>query len=159
MMDKKRLNAQASVLDRLVDTEPHLSREAVQRRLFDIDQIRGAVVRDLENLMNTRRRITVPPPGLEEVSRSLHVYGLPDFSSDNPRSPLFQRRLLQAIEQAIARFEPRLRNVAVRLDASVQRERVFSFRITGVLVVEPLSEPVVFDSYYDARRGNYVVSG
>lgn len=158
-MDKNRANAQASVLDRLVDTEPHLSREAVQRRLFDSDQIRASVVRDLENLMNTRRKITVPPPGLEEVSRSLHVYGLPDFSSENPRSPLFQRRLLQAIEQAIARFEPRLRNVAVRLDTSVHRERVFSFRITGVLVVEPLSEPVVFDSYYDAKRGNYVVSG
>lgn len=159
MVDQKRLNAQASVLDRLVDTEPHLSREAVQRRLFDSDQIRASVVRDLENLMNTRRKITVPPPGFEEVNRSLHMYGLPDFSSENPRSPVFQRRLLQAIEQAITRFEPRLRNVSVRLDPSSHRERVFSFRISGVLVVEPLSEPVVFDSYYDAGRGNYVVTG
>ncbi len=121
MVDQKRLNAQASVLDRLVDTEPHLSREAVQRRLFDSDQIRASVVRDLENLMNTRRKITVPPPGFEEVNRSLHMYGLPDFSSENPRSPVFQRRLLQAIEQAITRFEPRLRNVSVRLDPSSHR--------------------------------------
>lgn len=158
MIDKKRQNAQASVLDRLVDTEPHLSREAVQRRLFDSEQIRASVARDLENLLNTRRRITVPPPGFEELNRSLHVYGLPDFSSENPRSPLFQRRLLQTIEQTIDRFEPRLRNVAVRLDTSSQRDRVFSFRISGVLVVEPLSEPVVFDSYYDAKRGNYVIS-
>lgn len=146
------------MLDRLVDTEPHLSREAVQRRLFDSEQIRASVVRDLENLLNTRQKITVPPPGFDEVNRSVHTYGLPDFSSENPRSPLFQRRLLQAIEQTIARFEPRLRNVAVRLDTSTHRERVFSFRISGVLVVEPLSEPVVFDSYYDARRGNYVIA-
>ena len=146
------------MLDRLVDTEPHLSREAVQRRLFDSEQIRMSVARDLESLLNTRRKITVPPPGYEELNRSVHVYGLPDFSSENPRSPLFQRRLLQAIEQTIARFEPRLRNVGVRLDTSTQREKVFSFRISGVLVVEPLSEPVVFDSYYDARRGNYVIS-
>jgi type VI secretion system protein ImpF len=159
MIKQDRTNAQASVLDRLVDTEPHLSREAVQRRLFDSEQIRASVVRDLENLLNTRRRITAPPPGFEELNRSLHVYGLPDFSSENPRSPVFQRRLLQAIEQTVSRFEPRLRNVSVRLDTSVQRERVFSFRISGVLVVEPLNEPVVFDSYYDARRGNYVVSG
>lgn len=146
------------MLDRLVDTEPQLSREAVQRRLFDSEQIRMSVARDLESLLNTRRKITVPPPGYEELNRSVHVYGLPDFSSENPRSPLFQRRLLQAIEQTIARFEPRLRNVGVRLDTSPQREKVFSFRISGVLVVEPLSEPVVFDSYYDARRGNYVIS-
>ena len=146
------------MLDRLVDTEPHLSREAVQHRLFDSEQIRMSVARDLESLLNTRRKITVPPPGYEELNRSVHVYGLPDFSSENPRSPLFQRRLLQAIEQTIARFEPRLRNVAVRLDTTAQRERVFSFRISGVLVVEPLSEPVVFDSYYDAKRGNYVIS-
>lgn len=158
MIRKNHPNAQASVLDRLVDTEPHLSREAVQRRLFDSEQIRASVAKDLENLLNTRRRITTPPSGLEEVNRSLHMYGLPDFSSENPKSPLFQRRLLQTIEQTIARFEPRLRNVTVRLDASAQRERVFSFRISGVLVVEPLSEPVVFDSYYDANRGNYVVS-
>lgn len=159
MIKENRANAQASVLDRLVDTEPNLSREAVQRRLFDSEQIRASVVRDLENLLNTRRRITVPPPGYEEVNRSLHMYGLPDFSSENPRSPIFQRKLLQTIEQTIARFEPRLRNVAVRLDTAAQRERVFSFRITGVLVVEPLNEPVVFDSYYDAKRGNYVISG
>ncbi len=159
MIRQDRTNAQASVLDRLVDTEPRRSREAVQRRLFDSEQIRAAVVRDLENLLNTRRRITVPPKGFVELKCSLHVYGLPDFSSENPKSPLFQRKLLQTIEQTVVRFEPRLKNVSVRLDTSARRERGFSFRIAGVLVVEPLNEPVVFDSYYDAGRGSYVVSG
>lgn len=158
-MKADRENLQASVLDRLVDLEPGVSRESVQHRLFNKNQIKAAVVRDLENLLNTRRRITEIPESYEQLEESLFSYGLGDYSTENPKSPVARRKLLQEIRKTIMRFEPRLKNVTIRMDSARQDERAFGFRITGMLVVEPLSEPVVFDTYFDVNRSEYVITG
>jgi len=148
---------QSSVLDRLVDYEPRVKRETEVNRRFSRADIRQAVIRDLENLFNTRQKIDVPQEGFPEVISSVYGYGLRDFSSENPKSPYVRRRLRQEIEETISRFEPRLKNVTVRLDAPDDAYRTFSFRITGILEVEPISEPVVFDTYFDVNRGEYVI--
>lgn len=62
-MDSDRENIQASVLDRLLDNDPKVSRETVQHRLVDVGRIKSALVRDLENLLDTRRSIIDPPAG------------------------------------------------------------------------------------------------
>ena len=80
-------NLHASVLDRLIDNEPGVSHEPVQYRLLNIGQIKASVIRDLENLLNTRRQILAPPAECKEINKSLFVYGLGDFTSQNPRSP------------------------------------------------------------------------
>lgn len=148
---------QSSVLDRLVDHEPHVKRETDAGRRFSRMDIRQALIRDLENLFNTRQTFEVPEEGFPEVISSVYGYGLRDFSSENPKSPFVRRRLRQEIEETIARFEPRLKNVTVRLDDPDEAYRTFSFRITGILEVEPISEPVVFDTYFDVNRGEYVI--
>jgi len=79
-------NLQASILDRLVDHEPGVSHEPVQYRLLSIGQIKASVIRDLENLLNARRQILPPPVAYREVNNSLFVYGLRDFTSQNPKS-------------------------------------------------------------------------
>ena len=71
----------ASILDRLIDDQPGISREPVRHRVLSINQIKASVIRDLENLLNTRRQITPIPAEYREVSNSLFVYGLRDFTS------------------------------------------------------------------------------
>ena len=151
-------NLQISVLDRLVDDNPGLSSEPVRLRLMGLREIKASVVRDLENLLNTRRIIHMPGSEYREVTRSLYVYGLRDFSSENPKSPFTKRKICREIEKTIARFEPRLKNIRVHIDNPTEAERTLSFKITGILVVEPLSEPVSFDTYFDVNRGEYVIS-
>jgi type VI secretion system protein ImpF len=149
---------QASLLDRLVDNEPGMSYEPVQYRLLTIGQVKASVITDLENLLNTRRQIFSPPAGYREVSKSLFVYGLRDFTAQNPQSMPVRQQLRQDIEKTISRFEPRLRNVTVHLETPTEKERNLRFRINGLLVVEPVAEPVSFDTYFDINRGQYVIS-
>jgi type VI secretion system protein ImpF len=45
-----------SILDRLIDDEPDNSEESLSRRFQDVSELRQAVARDLEAMLNTRRR-------------------------------------------------------------------------------------------------------
>lgn len=157
-MNQNQKNLQASLLDRLIDEEPGLSMESVQYRLLGFGQIKAAVTRDLENLLNARRNIMVPPDAFEELNKSLFVYGLQDYTAQNPRSPTAKQQLRLDVERTIARFEPRLRNVTVHLEAPGPNERVLKFRISALLVIDPVAEPVTFDTYFDVNRGEYIIS-
>lgn len=150
-------NLRASILDRLVDLEPKVSNEPARNRLFDIRRIKAMVVRDIENLLNTRRQILSVPASYKQVHHSVFMYGLGDFTAENPRSPSVRQRLRRDIEKAISRFEPRLKNVTVRLEEDVEKGRNLRFRISGMLVVESEAEPVSFDTYFDNNRGEYVI--
>jgi type VI secretion system protein ImpF len=155
-MRDKTVNVQASILDRLIDDEPGISREPVQER-FSIGQIRDTVARDLENLLNARRSILVPPVSYREVNNSLFVYGLPDYTSRNPGNVSVRSQLRLEIEKTISRFEPRLKNVAVHIDTRTGNSRDLGFRITAVLVVNPITEPVTFDTSFDLNRSKYSI--
>ena len=141
-----------------MDHEPGISHEPVQYRLVSIGAIKASVKRDLEKLLNTRRQILIPPVEYKEVNSSLFVYGLQDFTSKNPKSPSVKLKLRQDVEKAVSRFEPRLKNVTVYLETPTQNERNLRFRITGLLVIEPIKEPVTFDTYYDVNRGEYIIA-
>jgi type VI secretion system protein ImpF len=85
------------------------------------------------------------------------MYGLQDFTMKNPGSPMVKQKLRQVIERTITRFEPRLKNVTVQIEAPGQNARDLRFRITAMLVIEPISEPVIFDTYFDVSRGEYKI--
>ncbi len=150
-------NLQASILDRLIDNEPEVSFEPVQFRLLDMRQVKARVIRDLENLLNTRRLADPPDAEFTELNRSVLIYGLKDYTSLSPRSASVRKLLRQDIERAIARFEPRLKNVKIQLEAD-QKGHSLRFRINAVLVIEPEKEPVQFDTIFDINRSEYMIS-
>lgn len=148
---------QASVLDRLIDHEPDNSRESARYRVASFRQVMASVRRDLENLLNTRRSIITPPAAYGEVNTSFFVYGLPDYTSKNPSTLTVQSTLRQEIEKTIARFEPRLKRVAVEVDSPEDGNRHLKFRISGILVVDELAEPVTFNTTFDSNRSTYSI--
>ncbi len=156
-MKPDRQYVQVSVLDRLIDNEPAISHEPVQDGLFNFWQIKASVIRDLENLLNTRNLTPLPPPGCKELHNSLYVYGLRDYTSLNPKSPSVREQLRRDMEKAVAKFEPRFKNVKVRIEAPMQNERTVRFRITALLVLESMTEPVTFDTLFDVNRSEYVI--
>lgn len=141
-----------SVLDRLVADDHESARPG-------FSQVRRWVIRDLENLLNTRRRILEPPDAYPEIQKSFYRYGLPDFSARNPKSPFARVRLQQEVEETIRLFEPRLQNVAVRVEDQDGLRGRLKFRISAVLVVDPYEEPVMFHTVIDLNRGEAKVSG
>lgn len=149
---------QASVLDRLIDEEPQNSSEPARYRLASIGEIKASVVRDLENLLNTRRHIVDLEPEYQELGRSLYVYGLRDFTSTNPKNPATRKQLKSDIMRTIEIFEPRLHSVTVQVESDENSGGSVHFRINGLLVLESDTEPVTFDTFFDVNRGEYVIS-
>jgi type VI secretion system protein ImpF len=151
-------NIQVSLLDRLVDDDPKTSHESVQYRLADFRHIKSLVTRDLESLLNTRCGLADCPKNYPETNRSVLYYGLKDYSAESPNSSDARNRIIKDIEKTIQFFEPRLKNIKVRIDEDLESHRGLAFRITGLLVVDPIREPVAFDTYYDGSKKEYVIS-
>jgi type VI secretion system protein ImpF len=148
-----------SVLDRLIDYEPELSREPITSRSKSLRQLKDSVKRDLEQLLNTRQSGDWLSPDLKELYNSVASYGLPDFTSVAVKSPSEQSRLRSALEQAIAVFEPRLEDVTISLLPFGDFDRSLRFRIDARLRIEPAPEPITFDAMLQLSSGEYQVRG
>ncbi len=149
-----------SVLDRLLDDAPNVSREPVTGRFQNVRDLERAVARDLEALLNTRQETLEDLPSeFEEVNRSLVTYGLPDFTSLSLMSQDDRNRIRRAVEHAIAEFEPRLQRVRVTLEPPRENDRGLRFRIDAQLPVDPAPEPVTFDAVLQLNTKQYVVQG
>lgn len=156
-MPRSSQNILASILDRLMDDEPQNSREAVQKSVVGLEQIKAAVIRDIENLLNTKSQILQVPDAYREVQDSVFTYGMPDYTTLNPKGTSTRLELRRDIEKALAMFEPRLRDVLVMIQPPTQEERNLRLKITATLVVDPINEPVAFDTLFDVNKGEYKI--
>ena len=147
----------SSVLDRLIDSEPEAKQEAPASRQKNLRDLKTAVKRDLEWLLNSRQVVGGVPEELKETSHSLAAYGLPDFTGVSLKNVAEQAYVRRTIEQAISLFEPRLVDVMVILIPGAGGEQVMRFRIDARLRVEPAPEPVTFDTLLQLDNGQYVV--
>src|SRR5262245_42098731 len=149
-----------SVFDRLLDDEPGVSYEPARNRGQSLRELEAAVARDLEALLNTRQEtLDDLPKEYFETTRSLITYGLPDFTAFSLLSLEDRTRILHAVEDAIARFEPRLARVRVNLDMPGNEDRGLRFRLDELLRVVPAPESVTFDAVLQLNTQQYVVQG
>jgi type VI secretion system protein ImpF len=146
-----------SVLDRLIDTEPDVKSEAPASRQKSLRDLKAAVKRDLEWLLNSRQVVGGIPEELKETSHSLAAFGLPDFTGVSLKNVAEQAFVRRTIERAISLFEPRLEDVMVMLMPGSSGEQVMRFRIDARLKVDPAPEPVTFDTLLQLDNGQYVV--
>lgn len=147
-----------SVLDRLIDLEPRESREAPKSRSSSLAELRQAVRRDLEWLLNTRCMLDPEKSELEEAKRSVAFFGLPDFTGIGVQSQLEQKRLVRSLETAIRNFEPRFLDLKVILEPIDTVDRQLKFRIQARLDVDPAPEPIAFDSVLHPGSGGFILT-
>lgn len=147
-----------SLLDRLLDTDPKTSRDVVPSRAETVRDLKRAVQRDLEILLNSRNPYGDLPTAFVEAGQSVLTYGLPDFSALNVASPADQNRLRQMIENTIRLFEPRLVGVAAMLQPAGETERSLRLRLEARLVMDPAPEAVSFDIVMPMTTLKYEVS-
>jgi type VI secretion system protein ImpF len=154
---KDETGVSTSVLDRLLDDEPNASHEAGLSRAKSVKQLRDAVRRDLEWLLNTRQLAPDLLADLKEINHSVAAFGLPDFTILNPQRIEDQKQIRRQIEDAIRIFEPRLESVVVTFQPSGSTDRLMHFRINGHLKLNPEPEPIAFDTVVQMGSGQYVV--
>ena len=152
------LQAQLPLLDRLIDDAPEQLRESSPSAAEIMARLRRSVRRDLEALLNARRRWRSWPDDLDELALSPVGWGIADFSAGAFNDRRRRDQLRGEVEATIRRFDPRLANVRVRLlDSKEQLEPTLRLRIDAMLLVEPAPEPVAFDTLIDAATAEVVV--
>lgn len=149
-----------SVLDRLIDLEPDNRMENPLSRTQSVRLLKSAVRRDLEWLLNTRRIVDQPDEGLKDVNRSAYVYGLPDLSALTMATAADRNRLVRQILATINLFEPRLANVRlVMVETPDAGKKDVRLRIEAMLRMDPVPEPISFDTVIELKSGNCHLSG
>ena len=147
-----------SVLDRLIDTDPKNTQEAPATRSQSVRQLKDALRRDLEWLLNTRKIAFPPDESLKELNRSVYIFGLPDFTGYKMSSPAEHSKLLRVIQNSVKMFEPRLANVkVVPIETEGTLSRTLRLRIEGLLLIDPAPEHVTFDTVLELTSGQYEV--
>ncbi len=138
------------LLDRLIAAEADAHR---LRHGYDLQEMTDAVRRDLEELLNARRSYGDLPEDFAELRDSVLTYGMPDLVSSAVNSPEERRQVGRRIEEVIARFEPRLREVRITLtDSASLHDLSLRFHIEARLNVDPAPE-VVFETVVELASG------
>jgi type VI secretion system protein ImpF len=151
-------NVTLSVWDRLADESTAPTQEVFKSRHQKVLELRTAVLRDVADLLNTRR----PPVDLSdygELEKSLYSYGLPDMTGMSLQNAADHTRLRRLIESAIRTFEPRLSGVQVSVEAVDKDRFALRFKIRAMLQMDPEPQPIVFDTVLENDNTHFEVKG
>jgi len=150
--------AQLSLLDRLNDEEPDRPRDPPASAIVNLAALRRSVCRDVEALLNSRRRWRSWSERYTQLAVSPVGYGISDFAAGAFNDPERRDRLRAEIEQTIRQFEPRLLRVRVTLVESADPlEATLRLRVDATLHTEPAPEQVTFDTLVDSVSAQIVV--
>ncbi|NUU01336.1 type VI secretion system baseplate subunit TssE [Herbaspirillum robiniae] len=147
-----------SLFDKLMNDGPRSSVSPVVSRL-SIEELKDAVARDLEAMLNTRA--VIPEELLRhfpECGKSIIAYGLNDFAGMSLASIDDRAAICRSLEEAIARHEPRLRNVRAMLEVQEGSINRLNFAISALLVVNAARETVNFDAVLQPSSLQYSIS-
>jgi type VI secretion system protein ImpF len=123
-----------------------------------LEQLKDAVARDLEDLLNTRvvlheERLAAWP----ECAASIVSYGLVDIAGMSLSGSDDRRRICDSLRLAIERHEPRLRQVRARVEPVAGAVNRVNFVITGVLHGPGVQEPINFDAVLQPSTLHYAI--
>ncbi|GGY02127.1 type VI secretion system baseplate subunit TssE [Massilia dura] len=125
---------------------------------LSLEQLKDAVARDLEDLLNTR--MALPGELLEgwpECAASIVTYGLIDIAGMCLSSSDDRARICDGLRATIERHEPRLRSVVARVEHQAGSVNRINFVITGVLHAPGVSEPINFDAVLQPSTLHYSI--
>jgi type VI secretion system protein ImpF len=143
------LRIRPPLLDRLLDADPDAPERPPASTSDAIEQLRAAVRRDVERLLNARRRRLPTAPGLTELAVSPLGYGVPDPTAGSFTDESRRQSMADEIAAAIRRFEPRLASVSVslaKLSRDALLDRTLRIRIEAVLRSDPVPEHISFET-------------
>jgi type VI secretion system protein ImpF len=141
-----------SILDRLIDPE---SRGTVARAGYSMDQTATAVQADLQWLLNTRSDDSDELKSYPRLARVLG-YGLPDLATLSRLKDVDTDGICRTLEEKILAYEPRLKEVRVRLKEGEQGNPLkIELHLHAVLAVDPAPE-LVFDTTLDLASGHFL---
>lgn len=145
-----------SLLDRLLAEDIHTGLVMTQ----SLEQLRDAVARDVEALLNSRA-----PVDFERLNRLPHArdsmltFGVRDFAGRVLSNSEEQRYIARSLTAAIETHEPRLTQVQVSTNTTGERSiNSLAFTIRALLIVYPSREAVSFDAVLQPSVARFAVT-
>lgn len=150
---------QPCLLDRLTDDEPGINQESRNSRIISMRRYKMAVLRDLENLLNTKSH---PPDddiyGYPEVAKSVLNYGVRDMCGVTV-SALKPSEIESQVHRAISNFESRIlsNSLSVHMISLEEKDvnRSIALEIEGELWAQPMSDRLFVKTEIDVDTGHY----
>lgn len=141
-----------SVIDRLAGSG---GRQPGADIRIGVRDLKAAVRRDVEWLLNSRRPLVGDLEDLPEARASILAYGIPDLTQYG-RGYADRQHICAAIEEALRAFEPRLQPRSIKVEYLPDGEETGSrlhFTIHGMLHVDPVREQIAFDTSVEMASG------
>lgn len=151
------LRAQLPLLDRLIDDAPEQAQDNALSATEALGLLRRSVRRDIETLLNARRRWRSWPAALKELNVSPLNYGIPDCTGAAYHGAAGREALCREIEAVLRLFEKRFRSVSVTAAPQDEQDTTLRLRIDALLHAEPAPEPVSFDMELNPMTADAVV--
>jgi len=164
LMEDSRKSKNVSSFNRMLLDEAYAEELEKMRKpapsSLSLRELRASVARDIETLLNTRRELLFDvPQDMEEVRKSILLFGLPDFTSYSLLNPQDRKSLRRAVEEALVTFEPRLKSVRVTLETREKYDMTLRFRIDALLRTDPAPGPITLDASLSVVNNQYTVRG
>jgi len=149
---------QPSLLDRLMDDEPDITKESRSQRVLSIKQLREGVIRDLVWLLNTGNLDEVQDISqFKEVSKSVVNFGTSSLTGYTLTN-LNVSRVEGIVRQAIIDFEPRINAETVKVNVIIDKEKMnihaVQFEIEGELWAHPIPLHLYMKTEVDLESGS-----
>lgn len=147
-----------SVFDRLIDDAPDRASDPLLSIPEQVREVREAIRRDLEALLNTRRCPSAPNSAFPELRDALVSYGVDGMVSANLVTDEAKLQLARMIERRISIFETRLMDVRVTiLTSRTHSDRALRMRIQATFRVHEGMPPISFESTIDPSTQRFLV--
>lgn len=144
-MSKERVfRTKATIIDRLVDLDPKSRTEIKPLRTFGRDEMKESIRLNIEWILYTRSSLSSEL--FDKRNLTVIDYGVPDFGSYFTINEADQKHLIEKLEKIISTFEPRIRNVKIRMRQKAEdaREKTFNIIIDAEMIIDNVREAVSF---------------
>lgn len=130
------------LFDRLSDDDPTQKEERHPFKVYSQEEVQESVIREIDRLLNTRVKLAKDVyfnlMQNENAQGFPTLYGLPDFSYFDATNQATWSEYATLMEQAIARYEPRLKNPRVALDQFENNRQTLRAHINGDILINEM---------------------
>lgn len=124
---------------------------------WNIQELKNSVARDIEELLNTRSIHFDQLDSFPHAKKAIINFGILDFVGLSTANPLHRDQICKAIQETICNQETRLSHVQVLMHIDSDHVGSLLLTIRGVLNLQPISEPVIFDAVLNPSTQQYSI--
>lgn len=149
---KKTPGARMPLFDRLIDEDPETVKEVPPKRYYNRTELIQSIEREVARILNTRS--TVKRELYEELSEDSLNYGLPemfglsDFSQYDATKRSQWAEIAELCEQAIMRYESRVKNVVATVGEFDKKTQSLSMTINAEFAVKEFQGELTFPTVF-----------